>query len=232
MTVGVGVGRSTNSVIPGLDPGTHGMARDAPGRGTQRHRLGGRGKLCIRSRLPASPASPDAPCPSSTCRRPGSPATALLRPARRFRRLLGGDPERGGEHPLGASFEPVDGAATGRGVRRDLRRLRRHTDKGVAGSCAARRRPRGTGAVVEYHRLRRRPRTFRTSTCSGPWPAGRACRHGYARAGQRAGARATPPTRSVAQPSIPGFMTRGIRDQDNYYYRRVFTDAVRADRRR
>jgi len=29
-------------------------------------------------------------------------------------------------------------------------------------------------------------------------------------------------------PQIPGFMTRGILDPDNYYYRRVYTDAVRA----
>jgi cephalosporin-C deacetylase len=29
-------------------------------------------------------------------------------------------------------------------------------------------------------------------------------------------------------PSFPGFLTRGITDKDSYYYRRVFTDAVRA----
>ena len=29
-------------------------------------------------------------------------------------------------------------------------------------------------------------------------------------------------------PSYPGFMTRGVLDPDTYYYRRVFTDAVRA----
>ncbi|WP_175407281.1 acetylxylan esterase [Streptomyces sp. TRM64462] len=29
-------------------------------------------------------------------------------------------------------------------------------------------------------------------------------------------------------PSVPGFMTRGIEDPETYYYRRVFTDAVRA----
>ena len=29
-------------------------------------------------------------------------------------------------------------------------------------------------------------------------------------------------------PSVPGFMTRGIEDPRDYYYRRVFTDAVRA----
>lgn len=29
-------------------------------------------------------------------------------------------------------------------------------------------------------------------------------------------------------PATPGFMTRGIEHQDDYYYRRVFTDAVRA----
>ncbi len=29
-------------------------------------------------------------------------------------------------------------------------------------------------------------------------------------------------------PSYPGFMTRGVLDPDSYYYRRVFTDAVRA----
>ena len=29
-------------------------------------------------------------------------------------------------------------------------------------------------------------------------------------------------------PSVPGFLTRGIESRDNYYYRRLFTDAVRA----
>ena len=37
-----------------------------------------------------------------------------------------------------------------------------------------------------------------------------------------------PRTRWAARPSYPGFMTRGIDDPENYYYRRVFTDAVRA----
>ena len=32
----------------------------------------------------------------------------------------------------------------------------------------------------------------------------------------------------TAGPSSPGFMTRGVLDPDTYYYRRVFTDAVRA----
>lgn len=32
----------------------------------------------------------------------------------------------------------------------------------------------------------------------------------------------------VSGPSTPGFMTRGIEDRADYYYRRVFTDAVRA----
>jgi len=31
-----------------------------------------------------------------------------------------------------------------------------------------------------------------------------------------------------SDPAAPGFMTRGILDRDNYYYRRVFVDAVRA----
>ncbi len=31
-----------------------------------------------------------------------------------------------------------------------------------------------------------------------------------------------------AGPAIPGFMTRGIASRDTYYYRRLFTDAVRA----
>ena len=31
-----------------------------------------------------------------------------------------------------------------------------------------------------------------------------------------------------SNPQTPGFMTRGITNPDNYYYRRVFTDAVRA----
>ena len=29
-------------------------------------------------------------------------------------------------------------------------------------------------------------------------------------------------------PAIPGVMTKGILDKNDYYYRRVFTDAVRA----
>ncbi|WP_213454139.1 acetylxylan esterase [Rhizomonospora bruguierae] len=33
---------------------------------------------------------------------------------------------------------------------------------------------------------------------------------------------------AAGAPSIPGFMTRGIMDPATYYYRRVFTDAVRA----
>ncbi|TDQ46373.1 acetylxylan esterase [Actinorugispora endophytica] len=32
----------------------------------------------------------------------------------------------------------------------------------------------------------------------------------------------------AGDPAAPGFMTRGIADPDSYYYRRVFTDAVRA----
>ena len=31
-----------------------------------------------------------------------------------------------------------------------------------------------------------------------------------------------------SNPSFPGYMTRGVEDPDTYYYRRVFTDAVRA----
>ena len=38
----------------------------------------------------------------------------------------------------------------------------------------------------------------------------------------------TPPTRGGTGPSAPGFMTRGVEAPDSYYYRRVFTDAVRA----
>ena len=36
------------------------------------------------------------------------------------------------------------------------------------------------------------------------------------------------PEPAAGTPSIPGFMTRGILDPATYYYRRVFTDAVRA----
>ncbi len=36
------------------------------------------------------------------------------------------------------------------------------------------------------------------------------------------------PEPAGANPHYPGFMTRGILDPQNYYYRRVFTDAVRA----
>jgi cephalosporin-C deacetylase len=36
------------------------------------------------------------------------------------------------------------------------------------------------------------------------------------------------PDDAVASPQVPGVMTRGILDPDTYYYRRFFTDAVRA----
>lgn len=38
----------------------------------------------------------------------------------------------------------------------------------------------------------------------------------------------TPDPSSTGEPQTPGFMTRGIGGPDHYYYRRVFTDAVRA----
>ncbi|ROT26328.1 acetylxylan esterase [Micromonospora sp. HM5-17] len=38
----------------------------------------------------------------------------------------------------------------------------------------------------------------------------------------------TPDPDPVGGPQTPGFMTRGITDPETYYYRRVFTDAVRA----
>jgi cephalosporin-C deacetylase len=38
----------------------------------------------------------------------------------------------------------------------------------------------------------------------------------------------TPDLPDGANPSVPGFMTQGILDPHTYYYRRVFTDAVRA----
>ncbi|MER7499284.1 acetylxylan esterase [Nonomuraea pusilla] len=38
----------------------------------------------------------------------------------------------------------------------------------------------------------------------------------------------TPDPHGSASPQAPGMMTRGILDPDDYYYRRVFTDAVRA----
>ncbi len=38
----------------------------------------------------------------------------------------------------------------------------------------------------------------------------------------------TPDPDDHGEPSHPGFMTRGILDPESYYYRRVFTDAVRA----
>ena len=36
------------------------------------------------------------------------------------------------------------------------------------------------------------------------------------------------PEPAITNPQFPGFMTRGILDKSSYYYRRVFTDAVRA----
>lgn len=38
----------------------------------------------------------------------------------------------------------------------------------------------------------------------------------------------TPDDAPGAGPQVPGFMTRGIQSRETYYYRRVFTDAVRA----
>ncbi|WP_330238059.1 acetylxylan esterase [Streptomyces sp. NBC_00525] len=38
----------------------------------------------------------------------------------------------------------------------------------------------------------------------------------------------TPDPHGAANPQAPGFMTNGILDPETYYYRRVFTDAVRA----
>jgi cephalosporin-C deacetylase len=38
----------------------------------------------------------------------------------------------------------------------------------------------------------------------------------------------TPDPDSAGTPQTPGFMTRGVTDPQTYYYRRVFTDAVRA----
>ncbi|HET8985824.1 MAG TPA: acetylxylan esterase [Trueperaceae bacterium] len=48
--------------------------------------------------------------------------------------------------------------------------------------------------------------------------------------GQGSASRAghTPDPDVVGEPAHPGFMTRGILSPDSYYYRRVFTDAVRA----
>ena len=39
---------------------------------------------------------------------------------------------------------------------------------------------------------------------------------------------ATPDDAPATGPAYPGFMTRGIQHRDSYYYRRVYTDAVRA----
>jgi cephalosporin-C deacetylase len=44
----------------------------------------------------------------------------------------------------------------------------------------------------------------------------------------RNNAGSTPDPHGGAGPQAPGFMTRGILDPEDYYYRRVFTDAVRA----
>lgn len=38
----------------------------------------------------------------------------------------------------------------------------------------------------------------------------------------------TPDPHGAPGPQVPGFVTAGIHDKDHYYYRRVFTDAVRA----
>lgn len=42
------------------------------------------------------------------------------------------------------------------------------------------------------------------------------------------GAGGETPDPQGSSPSVPGFMTRGILNRDEYYYRRVFTDGVRA----
>ena len=52
---------------------------------------------------------------------------------------------------------------------------------------------------------------------------------GQGSAWERAGQGDTPdPEPDGANPHYPGFMTRGVLDPKTYYYRRVFTDGVRA----
>ena len=76
-------------------------------------------------------------------------------------------------------------------------------------------------------RLRRRARPAARASAVGTRRL-RPLRDGHARPGHRVGgavARADPTGGGAAH---PGFMTRGILDPQSYYYRRVFTDAVRA----
>ena len=93
--------------------------------------------------------------------------------------------------------------------------------------------PSGSGrrrAAARRHRvprLRRRTRPAAREARVGGIRL-RASHHGHPRPGQRLGHRRRHPRpRRAPGPSSPGFMTRGIQSPDDYYYRRVYTDAVR-----
>lgn len=63
----------------------------------------------------------------------------------------------------------------------------------------------------------------------GIWPlAGYACLEMDTRGQGSAGAAGHTPDPGGSGPAHPGYLTRGITDPATYYYRRVFTDAVRA----
>ena len=159
--------------------------------------------------------------PSSTCR-----STELRRvPARPRRaggpgRVLGDDPGRDARARLAATFAPVD---SGLRADRDVRRRR------SPASAANRSRAGCTCRRPATGRCRRSSSTSATAaaaacrTSGSLWAARRlrALRHGHPRPGPRLGRSATRPTRiRAAAPAHPGFMTRGILDPRDYYYRR------------
>ena len=135
--------------------------------------------------------------------------------ARRAR--LGGEVDR---HP--GRHRP----AADRRLRRHVPGLRRRAGQGMAVGAARRDRarfPRSSSTTATAGDA-----DSPTSGSPGRRPGTRTC--SWTRAARaRCGARAVRlPIRTASGPSAPGFMTRGIDAPADYYYRRVFTDAVRA----
>ena len=130
-------------------------------------------------------------------------------------------------HPIDAVFEQVE-TALSTVVVEDVtfRGLPRPADQGLAAASGV-----GAGPAADYrrvHRLRRRARPAASSGCSGPAPATRTS--SWTRAARAALAVGDTPDDFAdgAGPAYPGFMTRGILAPETYYYRRLYTDAVRA----
>ena len=130
-------------------------------------------------------------------------------------------------HDLAATFTPVDTAC-----RRSTRSTSRFAGYGGRRSAAGCTCPAGATRAAagrrRVHRLRRRARPAARARCSGRGrlrPPG----HGHPRPGQRAGGRrhAGPgPDGGAGAPRVHDPRASSI--PATYYYRRVFTDAVRA----